>query len=265
VPFPWRHTLCTGALLALTACALQPRAMLGSAEAQYRLGLEYLVAEPPDYAKAAYWLRRAAIQGDKQAQKQLGRFYAIGWDGGEPSPVQAYLWLELAAVLDPEANDERQVLARHMSKQQIESAQALAAQYQRGQAPDAELEAARLKAVATAAAAKPSTPAQPPKSGARAQGYDVRLGLFASRANADKLLTRLRALGEPAIREPLRRNGRELILVRAGRYPDAKTARAAQKRIKTELGVDSVITMAPPAATAPPSSPPTQPPKPHSS
>jgi hypothetical protein len=76
-----RVLVCTAAIFVVTACSLQPRAILGSADAQYRLGMKYLVTTPPDYEKAEYWLRRAAIQGDPKAQKQLGRFYALGLGG----------------------------------------------------------------------------------------------------------------------------------------------------------------------------------------
>ena len=45
----------------------------GNAEAQYRLGLSYYNGEgvPKDYAQAAFWWRKAAEQGEDTAQYNL--------------------------------------------------------------------------------------------------------------------------------------------------------------------------------------------------
>lgn len=44
----------------------------GDAQAQFRLGMEYHLAErvPQDYAKAAWWWRKAANQGHAEANRQ---------------------------------------------------------------------------------------------------------------------------------------------------------------------------------------------------
>ena len=250
----WPHTLCIAALMMLTACALQPRAMLGSADAQYRLGLKYLVADPPEYEKAAYWLQRAAVEGNIQAQKQLGRFYVLGW-GGAPDLVRAYLWLQLAAVLDPQADYERRILARHMSREQIDRAQNLAAQYQRGKVPDAELESVEHQAAPTKTEPDDSLDSpQPTRKDASAGGHYIELGAFAHPKKGDRLQARLHALGEPTTAESVRRDGRDLTVVRAGPYADAASARAALERLerhKTKLGIAGKITPVSARATAP--------------
>ncbi len=247
---PWRHPLYIVFLILLTACALEPKAILGSADAQYRLGLKYLVAEPPDYEKASYWLRRAAVQGNTEAQKQLGRFYAVGW-GGEPNPVQAYLWLQLASVLDPEADRDRHVLARGMTKEQLNQAQALAAAFQPGQAPDADLEATRRAAAARKVAQKQRQPASAKDSGTPRKLYFVKLGVFASPANVERLETRLHGQGQRIETETVSRDGRDLIVVRAGPYADAASARAALKRLKTKVGIQGELLVIPPQASRP--------------
>jgi TPR repeat protein len=246
----WRHPLYIAALIMLAACALEPKAILGSADAQYRLGLKYLVAAPPDYEKAAYWLRRAAVQGNTEAQKQLGRFYAVGW-GGEDNPVQAYLWLQLASVLDPEADRDRHVLARGMTKEQLNQAQALAAAFQPGQAPDAELEAKRQADSASQAEQKQEQTATAKSLGTLKKRYFVRLGTFASRANVKRLETRLRGQGQRAETETVSRGGHDLIVVRAGPYADAASARAALRRLTTKLGIQGELLVIPSPASRP--------------
>ena len=234
--FCLRLALYAAAVLGFTACALQPRAMLGSADAQFRLGMRYLVTTPPDYQKAAHWLRRAAIQGDPKAQKQLGRFYALGL-GGHPDFVRAYLWLQVAAVLDAEAEYDRELLARVMTKAQLSEAQALAAAYRPGHAPDADREAAVAKAVPRGDQTKPSA-TSPTRHGAKlkpSNGYFVKLGVFADRENAQRLQARLRAQGAAVTLTKIRRYGRDLISVRVGPYANAAAARQALQRIEQGL------------------------------
>ena len=52
----------------------------GNAEAQYDLGALYVKGQgvPQDYAQAALWYRKAAEQGDAEAQWRLGGLYYEG-------------------------------------------------------------------------------------------------------------------------------------------------------------------------------------------
>jgi TPR repeat protein len=68
--------------------------------AQRNLGLHYLRGEgvPPDALTAMSWFRKAADQGDADAQCDLGFMYGLG---GEPVPqdyVSSLMWYILAAA-----------------------------------------------------------------------------------------------------------------------------------------------------------------------
>ena len=85
---------------------------------------------PQDYAEAARWYRRAAEQGDAQAQYNLGLAYARG-EGVTQNPVEAHMWFNLAAARFP-ANDtrnrtaavkNRDTVASEMSSEQLAEAQ----------------------------------------------------------------------------------------------------------------------------------------------
>ena len=52
---------------------------------------------PNDYIKAVHWLRKAADQGDANAQFELGAMYLKGL-GVIENEVQAYAWLSLASI-----------------------------------------------------------------------------------------------------------------------------------------------------------------------
>ena len=50
---------------------------------------------PKNYSEAAKWFRRAANQGNADAQSNLGAMYSVG--RGVPQDfVQAYIWLSVA-------------------------------------------------------------------------------------------------------------------------------------------------------------------------
>jgi len=85
---------------------------------------------PQDYAEAARWYRRAAEQGDAQAQYNLGLAYARG-EGVTQNAVEAHMWFNLAAARFP-ANDtrnrtaavkNRDTVAGEMSSDQLAEAQ----------------------------------------------------------------------------------------------------------------------------------------------
>ena len=70
----------------------------GDADAQFSLGVMYENGRgvPRDYVKAVAWYRKAADQGDADAQFSLGVKYADG-QGVPQDRVQAYKWFNLAA------------------------------------------------------------------------------------------------------------------------------------------------------------------------
>ena len=68
----------------------------GNADAQFMLGSMYLLPQK-DVAKGVKWLRLSADQGNQDAQYLLGKVYAQGLPSLPRDPVQAELWLSLAA------------------------------------------------------------------------------------------------------------------------------------------------------------------------
>ena len=70
----------------------------GDADAQYNLGLLYVNGQgvPQDYAQAVSWFRKAADQGDADAQFNLGLRYANG-QGVPQDYAQAASWYRKAA------------------------------------------------------------------------------------------------------------------------------------------------------------------------
>jgi Sel1 repeat len=62
---------------------------------------EYMMGHKSKGAQAAEWYRKAAVQGDPDAQQELGIFYASG-DGLKADPMEACRWFHLAAEQGPE-------------------------------------------------------------------------------------------------------------------------------------------------------------------
>ena len=71
-------------------------AVQGNADAQFYLGSWYLLPHR-DVAEGAKWLHLSAEQGNKDAQWLLGKAYLEGDKDLLRDPVQADLWLRLAA------------------------------------------------------------------------------------------------------------------------------------------------------------------------
>jgi hypothetical protein len=104
----------------------------GSADAQYNLGVMYDEGHgvPANKAAAAEWYLRAADQGMGQAMGNLAVLYVERSESPE-SLVQAYKWISLAIDHDPEAQRgdqvrNRDLIAAHMTRAQVEQALALA-------------------------------------------------------------------------------------------------------------------------------------------
>jgi len=90
-----------------------------------------------DYAEAARWYRRAAEQGNAQAQYWLGRAYALG-EGVTQNFVDAHMWLNLAATYALRASDAAELdrasrardgIAQKMTPAQLAEAQRLAREF----------------------------------------------------------------------------------------------------------------------------------------
>ena len=109
----------------------------GNASAQYNLGVFYQFGKgvPKDPAEAARLLRLAADQGHGRAQNNLSTFYFTGV-GVSRDPVEAWKWLTLSAD-DLKgrgrqiALDNRAVIEREMTPEQIENARRRTADWQR--------------------------------------------------------------------------------------------------------------------------------------
>lgn len=68
----------------------------GNGNAQFFLGSMYLLPQK-DVGEGAKWLRLSAEQGNQDAQYVLGKAYIQGLEGLPRDPVQAEMWLWLAA------------------------------------------------------------------------------------------------------------------------------------------------------------------------
>jgi TPR repeat protein len=117
----WRRTMAprvaTGACLALAG---QPRAKRGGVQGDGWV---------QDYAEAVKWYRRAAAQGDSDAQIALGMMYKFG-KGVTQDDVRAHMWFNLAAVQDSSrAVWWRDMVAERMTAAQIAEAQKLAREW----------------------------------------------------------------------------------------------------------------------------------------
>ena len=111
--------------------ALIEKASNGDAESQYDLGFRYLIGRgvPKDDKHAVEWFRKAAEQGDATAQFNLGAMYADG-KGVPKDDVLAYMWSNLAAASGYEAASEnRKILAKRMTREQIAEGQRLSREW----------------------------------------------------------------------------------------------------------------------------------------
>ncbi len=87
---------------------LQKQADAGNAEAQFNLGRIYLRGEgstgaayvrevPKDIPKAVEWFQKAAMQGNVNAQRDLGMLFKLGI-GVKEDAKSAFMWLQKAAA-----------------------------------------------------------------------------------------------------------------------------------------------------------------------
>jgi len=87
---------------------LQKEAEAGNAEAQFNLGRIYLRGEgstgvafvrdvPKDIPKAVEWFQKSAVQGNMNAQRDLGMLFKLGF-GVKEDARSAFTWLQKAAA-----------------------------------------------------------------------------------------------------------------------------------------------------------------------
>jgi TPR repeat protein len=83
---------------------------------------------PPDYAEAVKWFRKAAMQGDVAAQKNLAAKYGNG-QGVPQNYAEAYVWSSIAVLSGNErAKGNRDFAVSELSPEDLESARIRAAE-----------------------------------------------------------------------------------------------------------------------------------------
>jgi len=110
-------------------------AVQGKADAQYVVGAMYYTgnAVPQDQKMAVTWFRKAAEQNHAEAQHALGLMYRYHVAGMPQDVVIAYmLWNLAAANGNANATEQRAAVARQMTQEQIEEAQALSRNWKPG-------------------------------------------------------------------------------------------------------------------------------------
>lgn len=110
-------------------------AMQGKSDAQYVVGAMYYTgnAVPQDHKTAISWFRKAAEQGHAEAQHALGLMYRYHAAGLPQDVVLAYmLWNLAAASGNANAVEQRAAIARRMTPEQIDEAQAMSRSWRPG-------------------------------------------------------------------------------------------------------------------------------------
>ncbi len=110
-------------------------ALQGKADAQYVVGAMYYTGNsvPQDQKQAVSWFRKAAEQGHAEAQHALGLMYRYHVAGMPQDVVLAYmLWNLASAGGNMNAIEQRASIARQMTQEQIEEAQAMSRAWRLG-------------------------------------------------------------------------------------------------------------------------------------
>jgi TPR repeat protein len=122
---------------ALALKEVTPLARAGNADAQHLLGLMYYMGRgvPRDYKQAFQWHYKAAEQGHPDAQHALGLMYRYHVAGMPQDMVLAYmLWNLAAAGGHRNAIEQRAMVAKQMTQEQIDEAQAMSRTWKPGMA-----------------------------------------------------------------------------------------------------------------------------------
>lgn len=107
---------------ALAAC--RQAALEGDAEAQYELGEFYYDGQrtPRELPQSLSWFEKASLQGHAQAQHRLGSMFFRG-EGVPANNVQAFIVLKMAAVNgSEEALDTADLVSAQMRREELEIA-----------------------------------------------------------------------------------------------------------------------------------------------
>jgi len=113
----------------------QKAAIAGKADAQYLVGAMYYTgnAVPLDQRQAVMWFHKAAEQGHADAQHALALMYRYHVAGVPQDVVIAYmLWNLAAAGGNASAPAQRASVARQMTQEQVDEAQALSRAWKAG-------------------------------------------------------------------------------------------------------------------------------------
>jgi hypothetical protein len=96
----------------------------GDAEAQYDLGLCYELGSgvPKDEVEAVKWYRKAADQGQADAQARLA-YSLITGEGGKQNLIEAYALLNLAGIENENAREARSKLEKVLTSPQQDEGQ----------------------------------------------------------------------------------------------------------------------------------------------
>ena len=111
---------------------LLPAARSGNAEAEELIGVMYAMGlgVPRDDERAFEWYLRASMKGHPGAQSGVGFYYEIGRGMPAPDLTRAYMWYALSAIGgDPDAAISLEEVVKKMTREQIEKAHVLIADY----------------------------------------------------------------------------------------------------------------------------------------
>jgi TPR repeat protein len=109
----------------------EPLAIQGNAQAQSNLGVRYVIGlgVTQDYKEAVKWFRLSAEQGEAEGQYNLGVMYAQGF-GVKQDYIQAHKWFSIAGANEYENGHKvRRIIEKRMTPDQIVEAQKLAREW----------------------------------------------------------------------------------------------------------------------------------------
>ncbi|WP_300055354.1 tetratricopeptide repeat protein [uncultured Roseobacter sp.] len=112
--------------------ALWPAARSGNAEAEELIGVMYAMGlgVVRDDIRAFEWYLRSAMKGHPGAQSGVGWYYEVGRGMPAPDLVRAYMWYTLSAIGgDPDAAISLEEVVKKMTREEIEKAHELVADY----------------------------------------------------------------------------------------------------------------------------------------
>lgn len=112
--------------------ALWPAARSGNADAEELIGVMYAMGLglPRDDIRAFEWYLRSAMKGHPGAQSGVGWYYEVGRGMPAPDLVRAYMWYTLSAIGgDPDAAISLEEVVKKMTREEIEKAHVLVADY----------------------------------------------------------------------------------------------------------------------------------------